>query len=176
MAFMTTVGLDLSLTASAAVAVPGDWDGRFARVRTEVIGMSLAKSATDAERALRTKVIASRIVAFCRFVKADSVWIEGYAFGAKNGREALGELGGVVRLTLVMAGFDIATVQPTAARKLLLGKLPRSGQKVAVQKALLAAGAPRSWSADEYDAMCVANWGVCETGRGWCFIESMESA
>jgi hypothetical protein len=46
----TTVllGLDLSLTASAAVAVPLDWDGSWSRVSSLVVGEKLRKDASDA--------------------------------------------------------------------------------------------------------------------------------
>ncbi len=162
------LGLDLSLRAAAAVAVPSDWDGDFRRVQSYIVGEPLSKQATDAERAQRTDRISKRIVMFAKQHGAQLAMIEGYAFGAKTGREALGELGGVVKLALVNAGLEIRTVPVASARKLLLGTVPRSKPKDAVREALKAAGAPASWSADEMDAFTVANWGLSEVG-GYCF-------
>jgi len=164
---MVLLGLDLSLTASAAVAVPLDWDGQWSRVRTCVVGEKLRRDATDAERARRTETIAARLVGFARAVSATHGFVEGYAFGQSTAAHALGELGGVVRLELVRAGIELHTVPMQSARKLLLGRCPREGAKVAVCAALRAAGA-RFESLDEYDAAAVANFGLSELG-GYCF-------
>lgn len=163
------LGLDLSLTASAAVACPLDWDGDFRRVQSLVIGEKLDKGASLAERAHRTERIASRLVAFARSVGATRCWIEQYAFSQANAAHSLGELGGVVKLALVSAGIEIHTVTASQARKLLLGVNPRKGAKVAVAKALRAAGAQFD-TLDEYDAMAVLNFGLAEAG-GYCFAQ-----
>jgi Holliday junction resolvasome RuvABC endonuclease subunit len=164
------LGLDLSLNASAAVAVPLDWDGDWSRVRSCVVGERLRRDASDAERARRTETIAARLVAFARSTGATKVFVEGYAYGLKTSAHSLGELGGVVRLELVRAGIELVTVPMQTARKLLLGKCPREGAKVAVAEALKAAGA-RFETLDEFDAMAVANWGLSEVG-GYCFSVS----
>jgi hypothetical protein len=164
------LGLDLSLTASAAVAVPLDWDGDWSRVRSLVVGEPLRRDASDAERAQRTERIAARLVSFARAEGASEAWIEGYSFGSKVGREHLGELGGVVRLELVRAGIEIRSVPVASARKLLLGKCPRQCAKVLTAEALRAAGAPRAWSLDELDAFAVANAALAEVG-GYCFVQ-----
>jgi hypothetical protein len=163
------LGLDLSLAASAAVAVPLDWDGQWSRVRSCVAGEKLRKDASDAERARRTETIAARLVGFARTVCATSAWVEGYAFGGSTHAHSLGELGGVVRLELVRAGIELHTVNMGTARKFLLGKCPPAGAKVAVCEAFRAAGA-RFETLDEYDAMAVANWGLSELG-GYCFAQ-----
>lgn len=49
-------------------------------------------------------------------------FIEGYAFGANNQREALGELGGVLRLELYDGNIPVVVVQPTALKKFATGK------------------------------------------------------
>lgn len=166
---MTLIGLDLSLAASAAVAVPLDWDGDFRRVQSLVIGEKLDKGAPLAERAHRTERIASRIVTFARSVGATHAWIEQYAYSQANAAHSLGELGGVTKLFFVNAGIEINTVTASQARKLLLGNNPRKGAKVAVAEALRAAGA-RFDTLDEYDAMCVANFGLSELS-GFCFAQ-----
>lgn len=157
------VGLDLSTRAAAAVAVPQDWDGRWNCVRTLVVGGALRRDATDAERARRSESIASRLVAFATLQRATSVWIEGYAFNQATAAHTLAEVGGVVRLELVRAGFEIRTANMSTARKLLLGKVPRSGAKDAVVATLRAAGATFE-TADEADAYCCANLGLSELG------------
>jgi Holliday junction resolvasome RuvABC endonuclease subunit len=167
---MTLLGLDLSLTASAVVAVPLDWDGNWSRVRSCVTGEKLERSASDAERAHRTERIAARLVSFARSVGATHAFVEGYAYGLRTSAHSLGELGGVVRLALVTAGLELATVNMGTARKLLLGVCPRSSAKVAVAETLRAAGAPRAWSLDESDAFAVANFGLSELG-GYCFAQ-----
>lgn len=163
------LGIDLSTKATAAVAVPLDWDGRWSRVRSMVAGEPLTREATDAERAIRTASIAARVVAFARETGAGHAWIESYAFDQRTAAHTLGELGGVVRLELVRAGVQIHTAQMATARKLLLGKLPRSGVKDAVQATLRAAGAP-VWTPDECDAFVAANFGLAEMG-GFCFAQ-----
>lgn len=157
------LGLDLSTRAAAAVAVPQDWDGRWSRVRSLVVGEPLRRDATDPERARRCESIALPIVAFARTHVVTSVWIEGYAFSQATAAHTLAEVGGVVRLELVRAGFAIRTANMSTARKLLLGKVPRKGAKDAVVATLRAAGATFE-TADEADAYCCANLGLYELG------------
>lgn len=159
----TVLGLDLSTTASAAVAVPLDWDGDWSRVRSLVVGERLRRDASDAERARRTETIAARLVAFARVTGATSAWVEGYAYSQATAAHTLAELGGVVRLELVRAGFELHTANMSTARKLLLGKVPRQGAKRAVFETLGAAGA-RFETEDESDAFCAANLGLSELG------------
>jgi hypothetical protein len=166
---MTLLGLDLSVTAAAAVAVPCDWDGRWSRVRSIVVGERLRRNASDAERARRTETIASRLVAFARETGATRAWIESYGYSMRTSAHTLGEIGGVVRLELVRAGLEVRTANMGTARKLLLGKVPRSDAKMAVYAALRAAGATFE-TADEADAFCAVNLGLSEAG-GYCFVQ-----
>lgn len=163
-------GIDLSLQATGVVVAPASWDGAWARVRSTVIGEPLRKNATVAERARRTESIAARLVEFCRAHGVTQAWIESPAFGMKTAQHSLGELHGVCKLALIVAGIDVQIAQVSSARKLLLGKVPKQDPKGAVQAALIAAGAPASWSADELDAMCVLNWAMSEAG-GWCLAQ-----
>jgi Holliday junction resolvasome RuvABC endonuclease subunit len=92
------------------------------------------------------------------------VFVEGYAFAAQSSSVTkLAELGGVVRVALHERGIDAVSVPSTSCRKLLLGKVPRNGAKVAVQQAVYAVGAPFD-NDDQVDAYCVANWGLSELG------------
>jgi Holliday junction resolvasome RuvABC endonuclease subunit len=50
-----------------------------------------------------------------------AVMLEGYAFGAKMQREAMGELGGVVRLTCWDASAPLSIVQPTCLKLFITG-------------------------------------------------------
>lgn len=167
---MTLLGIDVSATATAAVAVPLDWDGRWSRVDSIVVGEKLRRDATDTERARRCETIAARIVAFARAHGATQAWIESYAFSQRTAAHTLAEVCGVVRLELVRAGVEIRTANQGAARKLLLGKVPRSDVKVAVYSALRAAGATFE-TLDECDAFVAANLGLAEAGA-FCFAQS----
>ena len=169
----TVIGLDLSLNAAAAVAVPLSWDGQWSRVRSRVVGEPLRRDATDEERALRTETIASKIVAFALRESASVAYIEGYAFSLRTSAHSLGELGGVVRLALLRAGIGIKTSNMGTARKLLLGACPKKGAKLAVTVALRASGAHFK-TLDEYDAMVCANLGLSEIG-GYCFCQAPEA-
>lgn len=166
---MTVIlGLDLSATAAACVALSTRWDGDFSRVFVRQFGADLRKDATDVERARRTEHIAQRIVEFARGLAVTEAWIEGYAFSMRTASHTLGEVGGVVRLELVRVGIDIHTANMSAARKLLLGKLPKKGAKVAAHQALRAAGSPL-WTLDESDAFVCANLGLSEHAGAFCF-------
>lgn len=73
------LGLDLSVTAAAAVAVPLDWDGQWSRVRSVVVGERLRRDASDVERARRTETIAARLVAFAQSAGATMAYVESAA-------------------------------------------------------------------------------------------------
>jgi Holliday junction resolvasome RuvABC endonuclease subunit len=166
---MTLLGLDLSVTATAVVGCPLDWDGQWSRVSSLVVGEKLRRDATDAERARRTETIALRIVAFARARKAEVAFLESYAYSQRTSAHTLGELGGVVRLELLRAGIEIRTAPMSTARKLLLGTVPRSDVKTVVFSTLRAAGA-RFETCDESDAFTALNFGMAELG-GYCFAQ-----
>jgi hypothetical protein len=166
----TLIGIDLGTRACAAVACPLAWDGVWSRVRSLVVGEPLRRDASDAERARRTETIATRLVGFARETGASLALIESYAFARNTAAHTLGELGGVVRLELVRAGLDVRTVNLGSARKLLLGRVPRSDAGVACYAALRAAGAPFE-TADEAAAFTVLNVGLAEVG-GYCFASA----
>jgi Holliday junction resolvasome RuvABC endonuclease subunit len=50
------------------------------------------------------------------------VFVEGYAFGAKCAREALGEWGGLVRLLAFERGWTVIVVPPTVLKLFVCGK------------------------------------------------------
>lgn len=170
------LGLDLSTRAAAAIAVPSNWGGDFDFVRRLVVGVKLTRDATDLERALRTDLIANRIVEFAVDYQVGDAWLESYAFGKSTSAHTLGELGGVVRLKLVQAGVRIHTANMSSARKLLLGRIPqgKGAAKAAVYRSLRAAGmrfGPTETAYDEGDAFVCANWGLSERS-GYCFVQA----
>ena len=164
---MTLLGLDLSLRAAAAVAVPLNWDGEWRRVLSIVVGEPLRRGATDAERIRRAETIAARITSFAVSNGAQQAWIESYAFGQRTAAHSLGELGGIVRLELARAGIELRTANISSARKLLLGHARSKDIKVEVFNTLRAAGAALK-TFDESDAFCAENLGLSENG-GYCF-------
>ena len=93
--------------------------------------------------------------------------IEGYAMGARNQREALGEWGGILRLCLFDAGFTkIYTVAPQTLKKFVIGhaKEGQSGKDVMLLQTY------KRWSTefsdhDKCDAFCLAKAGEVLEGR-----------
>lgn len=69
------------------------------------------------------------------------VCIEGYAFGSKNQREAMGELGGVYRLGAYRAGHRVVCVPPTTVKKFTTG----SG---AAKKSMILKSVFKRWGLD----------------------------
>jgi len=165
---MMICGLDLSLTASAIVCVPTDWDGDWKRVRSHVVGQSLPRSANDHERVRRCESIAKTLTQYARSRGVSEAWFESYAYGLRTSAHSLGELGGIVRLVMDQSNIALRTANMSTARKLLLGKVPRKDAKGACHEALLEAGRP-AWSKDETDAFVAANLGLSEHPGAYCF-------
>jgi len=87
-------------------------------------------------------------------------FIEGYAFGANNQREALGELGGVLRLALYDASIPIVIVPPTTLKKFATGK--GAADKVAMGVQLMKEFRLSYPTTDQTDA----HW-LCCLGRAY---------
>ena len=142
------LGFDLSLTAPAAVALPLDWrPGDWQRARSYLLKPQAPKTDDTRGQYVRYAEIADwayNVVDDCGAGDGDTYAIEQYAFSRNNAQASrLMELGGVVRMRLFQEWALVATVvAASSARKLLLGKVPRSDQKIAVQVALYKAGAP----------------------------------
>lgn len=165
-------GIDLSLRATAVVTVPLDWDGDWSRVGSLLVGEPLRRGATLVEQVQRAQRIADRVVGQCIGRDVTEVWIESPAWAARGSAHNLGELHGIVKRELVADGrFGIRDANQSSARKVLCGRIPRGADpKEAVQAVLRAAGAPQSWSADEFDAMVCANYALSEYGAH-CFAQ-----
>lgn len=166
------LGFDLSLTAPAAVAIPLNWrPGAWRSVKSWLYKIpEKERPSNDDTRGQYERYIkiADWAVDVAREVRASVRYgIENYAFSRNNAQASrLMELGGIVRIQLYGAHAMIATVvSASSARKLLLGKVPRSDQKLAVQYALFnAAGAPKDWEENICDAFTVTNWMLTELG------------
>jgi hypothetical protein len=164
-------GLDLSLTASGVAIASTNWDGVWTRVSTLTVGFDLVRGSTDRERAIRCAGIAEKVIGMLRYNKVSKVYLESYAFSGSTQAHSLGELGGVVKHRLLTEGYQFSTANMSTARKLLLGKVPRSGVKMQVKATLEAAGAPRSWTDDERDAFVCLNWGLSDHAGAFCLAQ-----
>lgn len=177
----TVVGLDLSLRQAAAVVIPPDWDLEWHSLKTLVWGGGLPYTAPESDRLDRLHWMKQQVYGFCVDNNARHVFVEQYAFSqGQSQAHALGELGGVIKLTLhehlriwgikparEIAGegvWTLQTVTASQARKFLLGKVPAKGAKDFTHVRLQAMGAPFK-TQDETDAFVVANWGQSELGR-----------
>ena len=160
------VGIDLSLTGLALVAVPEDWDLQWSRLRRTTLTTKKDESEGTRARDQIARIDAlSRDV--CRWVDwtgATDVWIEGYpASGRVFNLDKLAELGGVVRHELGRMGLFAETSPQSSARKLVLGKLPRAKHKQHVVSVLKSVTTVFKTD-DERDAFVAANWGLSELG------------
>jgi hypothetical protein len=171
----TVIGLDLSLTQAAACSVPVGWNLDWSRVRWMTAGGGLKREATPKERIERLRDIADALASFVVKTPGFStggvihLMVEQYTFGTSFGAHSAGEIGGVVRLRLYeRTGLILTPVIATSARKLMLGKNPRSTKeaKDKVVAFLQLAGASNVPNADAADAFVVANYKLCEWGVG----------
>lgn len=160
------MGIDCSLSKPAAIVIPREWapaSGLAWLPRRE--GILERKEEHVLDRMAR---IAEMLTDFAREQDVDRVYIEQYAYNQmKQANHAvLIELGGVVKRAFwVVRRETLEPVIATQARKLLVGKLPRSDSKVYVHQQLYAMGAPHEWGGDACDAFVVANWG--RHAMGW---------
>jgi Holliday junction resolvasome RuvABC endonuclease subunit len=161
------MGMDLSLRRPAAAVIPARWRiGDWGDVSTWVEDFDETPK-SDAERYVRIIRIAGAVrdMALMHRVGRDDVWVEDYAYSRSSSSVTkLGELGGVARIELFTHGRTVRAVTASSARKLLLGKVPKKDQKLAVQAALKLGGAPFWEDPDVCDAFAVANWARSEQG------------
>jgi hypothetical protein len=169
------LGIDPSLTRSAAVLIPPGWAlGDWAALRWTSYGEPAPERKVfsvleyERERIARMGRIAE---ALAQFVMREAGgrpirgFIEGYAYQAGGaGAHSGAEYGGILRQWMHMRhAIALQPVQEASARKQLLGKLPPRERKAVTARALYANGAPFS-NDDECDAFVVANWGLSEVG------------
>lgn len=167
------VGLDISLQCAAACAVPVDWALDWAKVSWMTVGGGLTKDASPRDRVRRVQEIASEVALFVKTLSLltavpPDVMIEQYAFGQSHMAHSLGEVGGAVKVAIFeRTGLVTVPVVASSARKVLLGKCPKSTKeaKAKVLAFLESAGATCP-NADAGDAYAVANYKLCEWGKG----------
>jgi len=166
------LGLDLSLKRSAACFIPAGWelgewgDLTFASFPTPDVVPNLSVEEAQVARMKRIDHVAERVVDFAtNRCEPTHVRVEEFGFSKHSTSvTALGELRGVVRREVWRAtGKMMVPITVSAARRLLLGHLPRKDAKVLVQQALYKHGAPFD-DDDQCDAFCVANAGLAELG------------
>jgi Holliday junction resolvasome RuvABC endonuclease subunit len=107
------MGIDPSLTGCGLVMIV-DGDLKVAK--------TVSTPATDT-RGARLTNIASEVDHFWeKFGRPDFVAMEGYAFGSPFNREEMGEVGGVIKLTLFSRGIEPVIWPNTSWKKAVLGK------------------------------------------------------
>lgn len=137
------LGIDPSLTSTGvAFRYP---NGRLQASCVQPIGLKGLR---------RVAFIRDSVLNYVESYKPDVVAIEGYAFsyrGASNTLFNLGELGGVLRLSLLEKGIRLIVVPPTSLKLFATGRGNAAG-KDAVKVALLNELAVSFKSSDQNDA------------------------
>lgn len=144
---MIILGIDPSLTSTGICVMNGE---------TGEVGetMAIHSTHTGAERLVNFRQEIVNLISMRSNIHA---FIEGYAFGANNQREALGELGGVLRLTLYDAGIPMVIIQPTMLKKFATGK--GTADKVAMGVQLMKEFGLSYPTTDQTDAFWLSQFG-----------------
>ena len=147
---MIIIGIDPSLTSTGICVMDGE---------TGEIGETIAiqPNNTGPERLASFRQEITNLIAMRSNMHA---FIEGYAFGANNQREALGELGGILRLALYDAGIPIVVIPPTILKKFATGR--GTADKVAMAVQLMKEFGISYPTTDQTDA----HW-LCCLGRAY---------
>lgn len=161
------LGLDLSLRRPAACVIPegwrvGDWKA------LHLLSFDGEDSHDERSHYVRIIKIVGKMRDFmiAHGVGQEDAWVEDYAYSRHSSSVTkLAELGGYARCEFLTYGRVLHAVPAASCRKLLLGKVPREGQKQAVQDAFRHVGAPFAEDGDLCDAVAVANYGMSEQGR-----------
>lgn len=144
------LGLDLSLTSTGFSF--GNKQGTLSSAKRGVERLDdIANQLTDLLSQLSTR---------------PTVILEGYSFASRNSQaHAIGELGGVVRLTLFRAGIPFIDVPPTCRAKFATGRGNASKNEVI---SAISARTGIVWSGkgadDEADAWILEEMGLCAVG------------
>jgi crossover junction endodeoxyribonuclease RuvC len=144
---MNIMGLDLSLT-STGYSINGETG-------------TIAVKTRDAERLYD---IREDVVNLVKSHDVDVVIVEGYAFSARNSQShKIGELGGVIRLSLYELDVPYVEVPPTCRAKFATGKGNSSKTEVV---SAVSARTGIVWSGKGTDDMCDA-WLLEQMGLQW---------
>lgn len=149
---MIIIGIDPSLTSTGACAM--GYDGVLFSSKAITSKYEGMKRLHDIKEQLQTYLYPNdpdkKIVVF----------IEGYSFGSQNGREALGELGGMIRLMLFEEGIEYVDIPPTSLKKFATGK--GTGDKVPMAISVL-----KTWGVDFPTTDQTDAYALCQLGRGY---------
>ncbi len=118
---MYFIGIDPSLTATAIVSV--DEEGKL--VRSHVVPTQKLigpKRLISIKNAVLTELCNLPVPVEFVCVPMKLICIEHYAMGAKFGREAAGELGGVLRVMMFENGFEYYEVPPLRLKQFATGE------------------------------------------------------
>jgi len=105
------LGLDLSLTSSGVAFIDDQGNAKYAK--------PIKVKSKGAERLFE---IYETVRSCCIKLKPVAVCIEGYAHNAKYGREAAGELGGVIRMLLYSLDIPFYIVQVKSLKCFVSGR------------------------------------------------------
>jgi Holliday junction resolvasome RuvABC endonuclease subunit len=164
------VGIDLSLRAAAACAIPFPWDHDLEKVRMLRAGYALGMAATAKERIERIAQLAHDISIFCLNVKACRIGIEDYAFSKSSAHQhQTFETGGALKVAVLeLLDLEVYPITASTARKTLLGVVPRLGagktKPWVVRNVKRLGGPTEGWTDDEADAFVVANRVLADAG------------
>jgi crossover junction endodeoxyribonuclease RuvC len=147
---MIIIGIDPSLTSTGICTM--DESGKLLSTLAINSGFSGMKRLYDIKQQIFKVLI--------NFQLKPTVFIEGYSFGSMNGREVLGELGGMIRLMLYEEGIEFVDVAPTSLKKYATGI--GKGDKVA-----MAIGVIKSWGKDFPTTDQTDAYALCQFGRGY---------
>ena len=142
----TIIGLDLSLTSTGF-----SYQDTVGILSSPKKGVSRLDDLCEQMTKLMTDIQSSKVAI-----------IEGYSFASRNSQaHAIGELGGVIRLTLYRLGIPFVDVPPTCRAKFATGKGNASKNEVI---SALSARTGIVWSGKGADDMADA-WILEEMGR-----------
>jgi Holliday junction resolvasome RuvABC endonuclease subunit len=103
---MKILGLDLSLTSTGYC-----FDGETGVISTNFFGVERLSAVNED---ISNLLVANKI---------DCVLLEGYSFASRSGQAfSIGELGGVIRLTIHNLGLKLIEIPPTCRAKFATGK------------------------------------------------------
>jgi len=146
------MGLDLSLT-STGVSI----NGQTFSIKSKLRGVE------------RLTEISDRIVNSALAAESIAVVVEGYSFGSRFSRaHSLGELGGVVKVALHKAGFEIVEVPPKCRAKFATGN--GNSNKADVLASLQKQFPMRfmdGYSHDECDAWVLEQMAYAKLNESW---------
>lgn len=171
------IGMDISWRRPAMVVLPANWKpGDWKTIRSFAFAESRSeKTLNEVECIERTERLVTKIAGVIKHQlfsdpysnhvdQSVHCFIEQYAYAQhqQGGHARIVEFVGALKLEVWReCGILLLPVIGTSARKLLLGRIPRSVGKVKVyvQTEVFRMGAPKEWTEDEVDAFVIANCG-----------------